>query len=146
MDATSLSPQAIPILPSVRAQGRRVTLLVAAILLMGLADLAITLTYMKSVGMLELNPIARYMLDIGSIDQLVRYKLFTMTLSCGVLFVLRKHRKAEFGAWICVAALFLLTMHWVRYNSTITDYTNDLHVLAESPIKASMWVHIPDEG
>ena len=99
---------------------------------MGLADLSITLTYMRSIGMIELNPIARHMVAIGSCDQLIRYKLFTMGLSCGVLYLLRRHPRAELGAWICTILLLGLTFHWVRYNDEITNYANELHVIAAS--------------
>jgi len=132
-----------PLNPRQLAQCRRVTLLVGAIFLMGLADLLITVTYIRSVGMFEMNPIARFMLSIGSINQLIRYKLFTMVLSCGVLYLLRRHPKAEIGAWICVAMLFALTMHWVRYNASIMEYSNDLQVLAQTDDEVSHWVHIP---
>jgi len=110
---------------------------------MGLADLVITLTYKRTVGMIEANPIARLMIEIGSIEQLVRYKLFTMGLSCGVLYILRRHPRAEQGAWVCVALLFALTMHWVRYNASIMEYSNDLQVLAQTDDEVSHWVHIP---
>ena len=130
-------------LPNVQlAQARRVTLLVLAILLMGLADLSITLTYMRSIGMIELNPIARHMVSIGSCDQLIRYKLFTMGLSCGVLYLLRRHPRAELGAWICAIVLLGLTLNWVRYNESITDYTNELHVIAASAHDVPTFVRI----
>jgi len=125
------------------AKSRRVVLLILAIGLMSFADLVITLTYMRSVGMIEANPIARLMLEIGSIDQLVRYKLFTMSLSCGVLYLLRRHARAEHGAWVCVALLFALTIHWVRYNDKVVDYSNDIHVISQSPEDVPYWVHIP---
>jgi len=125
------------------AKARRVVLLILAIGLMGFSDLVITLTYMRSVGMIEVNPIARYMIEIGSVGQLIRYKLFTMGLSCGVLYILRRHPRAEHGAWLCVAILFVLTIHWVRYNSAIVDYSNEIHVLSQSQDDVPAWVHIP---
>lgn len=127
----------------ISAKSRRVVLLILAIGLMGFADLVITLTYMRSVGMIEVNPIARFMLDVGSVEQLVLYKLFTMGLSCGVLYILRRHPRAEHGAWVCVVLLFALSIHWVRYNNSIVDYANEIHVISQSPDEVPVWVHIP---
>jgi len=124
---------------------RRVTLLIMAIILMSVADLVITLTYMRSVGMFEANPIARFMVSLGSYGHLVRYKLFTMALSCGLLYLLRRHRNAELAAWLCAIVLLSLTAHWVRYNNQIVNYTNELLIAQEYP-GLGMFVHIPDEA
>ena len=98
----------------------RVTLLALAMILMGLADLQLTLTYMRSIGMIELNPIAREMIEIGGARQLIVFKLFTIAASAGLLYLVRRHRLAETCAWASCAALLALTMHWVRYNEAIT--------------------------
>ncbi len=97
----------------------RVTLLAVAMTLMGLADLQLTLTYMRSIGMIELNPIAREMVEIGGSRQLIVFKLFTIAASAGLLYLVRRHRLAEACAWASCAALLALTMHWVRYNDAV---------------------------
>lgn len=120
---------------------RRVTLLVLAMALMGLADLAFTLTYMSSVGMAEANPLARAMIEIGGLPQLVRFKLFTIALSGGLLYLLRGHKAAERCAWACCAALVLLSLHWFNYTDKLTTLgaAIDPHLAALD----ERWVAIP---
>ncbi len=103
----------------VSARVRRVTLLVLAMVIMGLADLALTLEFLRAVGMLEANPIAREMIAIGGAGQLVRYKLFTIVLSAGLIYLLRRHRAAERCAWVSVVILLGLSAHWRVYAETI---------------------------
>jgi hypothetical protein len=100
---------------------RRVILLVIAITIMGLADLALTLTYMKTTGMFELNPLAREMVAIGGEPQLIRFKLLSIALGAGMLFLLRKHRIAEPASWACAGVMCLLSIHWISYNNQIDD-------------------------
>lgn len=121
---------------------RRVTLLALAMTLMGLADLQLTLTYMRSVGMIELNPLARAMISLGGAQQLVLFKLFTILLSAGILYLIRWHRTAEVCAWVSCAALLALTLHWARYTehppaapgSTVAQLSSADH----------RWVTLPD--
>ncbi|MDX2114156.1 MAG: DUF5658 family protein [Planctomycetota bacterium] len=114
------------------ARGRRITLLIVAMLLMGALDLACTLTYMRTSGMIELNPLARLMIAVGDERQLILFKLLMMMLSAGALYFARWHRRAEVCAWMCAAGLLALVLHWTNYNRSISQYTNDVAVLALS--------------
>lgn len=118
--------------PAARARGRRVTLLLVAICLMGIADLLCTLIYMRTIGMVEANPIALHMIEINGVQQLVFFKLFTMLLSCSALYLSRHTRRSELCTWLCVGILLALMFHWVRYNSRITSLTNEIAVIAMS--------------
>lgn len=109
---------------------RRVSLLILAILMMSLADLICTITYMRAVGMVELNPIARYLTAAGDGAPLVAFKSFTMVLSAWLLFVCRRHRRAEVCAWLGASILLVLTGHWVHYNSTVQGITREIVVIA----------------
>jgi len=120
----------------------RVTLLAAAMLLMGLADLQLTLTYMRSVGLIELNPIAREMVEIGGARQLVMYKLLSIAMSAGVLYLLRRHALAERCAWASCALLLALTMHWVRYNDAAIE--NPAAAVAQLAAPDHRWVTLAD--
>lgn len=102
-------------------RARRVTLLVLGMTCLSLADLALTLTHMRSFGMFEVNPVARAMLAIGGVEQLVRYKLFTIALSGGILYLLRRDRRAEMCAWLCCAMLVGLSLHWGRYSNNALE-------------------------
>ncbi|MEC9374505.1 MAG: hypothetical protein VYC34_11710 [Planctomycetota bacterium] len=139
--AATPSPLERPRTPADAARRRRVILLVLAMVLMGLADLSLTLTYMKSVGMFEVNPIARFMIAIGGEGQLIRYKLFTIVLSGGLLYLLRRHRCAELCAWLGCAAMLALTVHWTRYNSHIILQGPPDHTLAHI---TEAWVFLGD--
>jgi hypothetical protein len=101
------------------ARSRRIVLLIFALVLMSVADLLCTISYLTSVGMVEMNPIARHMIEIGGVRQLVLFKAFTMTLSCGCIYLIRKRRGAELGAWVCVAVLLSLMLHWLQYNAVM---------------------------
>lgn len=111
---------------------------------MGLADLAYTLTYMRGSGMVEANPIARAMVEIGSARQLVLYKLLTLMVCCGAIYFCRRTRQAEFGAWICCGVMLLLTAHWVNYNAQVALMTEEFSQMAElarMPETASLVTH-----
>lgn len=114
------------------ARMRRLGLAMIALTLMGLADLYCTLAYMTTSGMIELNPVARAMVSIGDAPQLILFKIFTMTLSCGALFLARDHRRAEPAAWVCTAVMLVLTLHWTSFNKSAPGFTNEFSILAMS--------------
>ena len=122
----------------------RVNLLVVAALAMGLADLLCTLAYATSIGMVEMNPIARHMIEIGGADQLVMFKLFTMSLSSGIIYLIRRHRWAEGCAWFSVVVMLWLTIHWVQYNQLAPTLTSEFSLIACHAETASMdgWIRI----
>ncbi|MFG0275475.1 MAG: DUF5658 family protein [Phycisphaerales bacterium] len=102
-------------------RARRVTLLVVTAALLGLFDLLHTLSYMGGAGMMELNPVARAMIDLGGARQLILFKMFTIATSCGILYILRRYRQAEICAWISLAALAMLAAHWINYNGHVIE-------------------------
>src|SRR5262245_27522846 len=60
----------------------RVLALTAAIALMSAADLYITLVYLKSGGMSEGNPLARWVMATGSAGALAGWKLVSVGVAC----------------------------------------------------------------
>lgn len=100
---------------------RRVAALALAITLMGLADLALTLTYMRTTGMYELNPVARMMVATGGTPQLIVFKLLTLSCSAGLLYLLRRRPVAEPTAWCCALVMGLLSVHWMLYTNSIAN-------------------------
>lgn len=100
---------------------QRVTTLVLLTVVLGLFDLSQTMSYMRGAGMMELNPVARAMIDLGGAQQLVLFKLFTIATSCGILYILRRHRQAEICAWISLATLAFLAAHWLNYNGHVIE-------------------------
>ncbi len=123
-------------------RARRVTVLVLATALLGLFDLAYTLTYLQSTGMVELNPLARFMIAVGGAGQLVRFKLLTIALSSGLLYLIRRRPGAERCAWISLAALVLLSLHWVNYIQNAEKIGPT--ILAESALIDHRWIAITE--
>lgn len=124
------------------ARGRRVALVALATATLGVLDLAFTLTYVRVGGMIELNPLARGMIAIGGMGELVRFKLLTIALSSGVLYLIRHRRGAEWCAWLSLLAMLLLSLHWVRY----THLSDELgpEMIAQSAATDQRWVAITD--
>lgn len=110
--------------------------------MMGVVDLLLTLTYARGVGMLELNPLARLMLEVGGAPLLIAFKFVCTGLCAGVLFLHRRTAQAEVGCWTCAAAMLLLMAHWVNYNATVSAFSNDLAVLALSEGACDLWITI----
>lgn len=113
------------------ASSRRIMLLIAAIVLMGLADLSCTLAYMQTVGLPEANPIARWLARFGDTRAIIGFKLLTMLLSCLCLYVGRRERRMEFAAWTCTLILLGLSIHWISFNRAITEHTNLIAYLSD---------------
>jgi hypothetical protein len=93
----------------------RVLLLGVAIAAMSGVDLYLTLLYVTHIGMTELNPIARAMMDYQSPLLLAVWKTATVVLSVGILLLIRKQRSAEIGAWAGCLVLGWLMSHWVVF-------------------------------
>jgi len=114
----------------------RVTNLVTAATVMQVMDLALTLTFMTTAGMEELNPIAlRIAQDLGSLG-LVTFKLGCMAVMAGGLLWVRHRASAELGAWVCVAVLTMLCVHWVDQIGMVASE------LAPVPAEGERWVRL----
>ena len=67
-----------------RDRSRRVVVLIAGIILLSLGDLAITLIYLRSIGMKETNPIAGYPIRLNqSVSALAAYNMLTVGVCVG---------------------------------------------------------------
>lgn len=97
-----------------------------AIVLMSVADLKMTLFYVTSVGMTEVNPIARFLMVYGGVCSIVLWKAATVACGVFILWRIRRHRVAEVGAWICCAVLAALCVHWFRYNDQVTTLATEV--------------------
>lgn len=124
----------------IRSLGRpvRVGILVLAICAMSLADLAMTLTYLLEVGMIESNPFARAIMLYNSPALLVAWKLATVALGAAIIIAARRTRIGEMGAWFIAAVLVALTIRWSHYNAAAHTLTPYLEVMTEAP--ESQWV------
>lgn len=135
----TLPPQGTLAPPAAR---RRLALLICAIILMGITDLLCTLSYLTSVGLIEANPIARWVINNLGMAGLITFKAATMLFTCGALYIIRRHRAAERCAWICAVVLLLLMLHWVRFNQAIPTMSQEMILLAlnEHAFPIESWV------
>jgi hypothetical protein len=129
--AQTLSPQSRP---------RRVVFLLAATAFMSFGDLALTLTYATSTGMVETNPIARAVMLHNSPLFVVIWKLATMVLGLGILWWARRAKAAEVAAWLCFLILMALCVHWLSFATVVSRLPSDYAQLAslEDPRWVSM--------
>ena len=96
-------------------RGYRVGLLGLLIAAMSGIDLYLTLLYVTHIGMNELNPLARAMMEYQSPALLAIWKMATVSLCVGILFIIRKKRSAEIGAWAACLFLGWLMSHWIIF-------------------------------
>jgi len=121
MDQAAIPPLVDRLEPdaSSRRRGRRVLILLAAVSLLGVGDLYATLAHVNSIGMVELNPVAAYLINADSDAGLVLYKLGTIGIAVGLVVRSRHHRSAEAASWVMILIMAALTFHWHNYNETV---------------------------
>jgi len=96
-------------------------MLIAAVAVMQCFDLSLTLAFMRTMGMLELNPLARWVAAGGGPLALIVFKAATMSLCAGILISLRRRRSAEIGACVACAVMVLLSARWVDQIGIVAD-------------------------
>lgn len=121
----------VPVL--LRSRGFRVILLIAIGWVLGLTDLVLTLTYLMNVGLFEGNPLARWVIALGSPAIVAAFKLATMVASSSILFWQRRRWQAEFGAILAVLVLGKLTLAWMSYIAFSAELTHAITIAAADP-------------
>jgi Domain of unknown function (DUF5658) len=109
-----------------RDRRMRVILLLVACLAMSAADLAMTLTHAQTIGFAEANPLAREIMQMGSSLFITAWKLASVTISVGLLYLTRHTRSGELGAWLSLAILVWLMGRWSVYNQQVREFSCDL--------------------
>ncbi|MFI4873212.1 MAG: DUF5658 family protein [Phycisphaerales bacterium JB058] len=139
----ALEQQEAPIarLPQLlRSRPFRIVLLIAIGWVLGLTDLAMTLTYLMNVGMFEGNPLARWVIAMGSPAIVAAFKLTTMIISSSILFWQRRRWQAEIGAILAVIVLGQLTFQWFGYIDMSSDMTHAITIVAADPAQSDgLW-------
>ena len=119
----------------------RVIILLAIGWVLGLADLAMTLTYLMNVGMFEGNPLARWVIAMGSPFIVAGFKVATMIVSSSILYWQRHRWQGEVGAWLAVIVLAKLTVHWFDYIAGSEDMTYAIALVSADPGQADgLWM------
>jgi hypothetical protein len=151
MSQTSSSPTAPPALrPSLAApfsglcgliggnstRARRMTILIFGIIALSFADLLVTITHLRTIGMIEANPIAAYLIERhGSIWVLSAYKLATMSVCVVILIYIRRYVLGEFAAWTSIAILAGMSVVWHLY-ATELDQPDSIQLVEAAQMDA----------
>lgn len=108
--------------PRTQRRMRRVTVILAGVILLSVADLVITLTHLQTTGMMEANPIAALLIkSTQSSWALASFKLLTMAICVSLLYVLRRRFEGELAAWIAICILTGMSVQWHAYSSHFDD-------------------------
>jgi hypothetical protein len=126
-----------------KRRGLRTHILLGAIIAMSLGDLWMTLQHLQMAGMSEGNPLARYIISLGSPTILVAWKCASVALTCLILHFFRTRRSAEVAAWFCTLVLAALTVKWVVYSQEISALTGVIHAVQD--VEYSNWVRLDGE-
>lgn len=103
-------------------RSRRVALLVVGVVILSLADLVITLAYLRANWMMEANPIAAYLIkSTQSAWPLAVYKCVTVGTCVALLYRLRRHKAGEVAAWCAVGILAVMSVMWHKYSLHFDD-------------------------
>lgn len=96
---------------AVNARAHRVILLVFAIWLLNGFDLVLTVMANNHGLLQEGNPIARYMLQLGT-PSIILFKIGLVMIGSYPLLRYRKARTTEIGTFIILIAYAVLAVHW----------------------------------
>jgi hypothetical protein len=90
-------------------RARRVGFLIIVLVGLSIIDLLLTLEYVRTIGMAELNPIAAWIMRQGSTAGLVAWKIGTVMMAATIIYSIRHRVRGEFAAWVCTLILTVLT-------------------------------------
>jgi len=114
-------------------RSRRVTLLVMGIVVLSVADLAVTLAYLRANWMMEANPIAVWLIETTQSPwALGAFKMATVTVCALLLWCQRRHIAGEIAAWCAVGVLAIMSVMWHNYSQTFDSVEEMILVQATS--------------
>jgi hypothetical protein len=98
------------------SRGRRVTILLLGVIVLSIADLIVTLAFLRANWMMEANPIAEYIIrTTQSPIALILFKCLTVGVCAALLYRTRHFRSGEVAAWSAVAVLAVMCVMWRSY-------------------------------
>ncbi|MCP3905510.1 MAG: hypothetical protein GY715_17935 [Planctomycetes bacterium] len=101
----------------VERRARRVLVLLAAVIVLSVADLVVTIGHLQTVGLIEANPIAAWLIrTTESPWVLSAYKCLTVGVCIALLYRLRRYRECEIAAWCAVGILVAMSLLWHSYS------------------------------
>lgn len=93
----------------------RVAALILIIAAVSVADLYLTVLYLKHGGMNESNPVARWVMGLNCQWVLGIWKFLLAGGCCTILWLARRRWSAEVGALIGAAVMIWLGVRWNQY-------------------------------
>jgi len=122
-------------------RSRRIAILIAGIIALSVADLAVTVTHLRTVGMIEANPLAAYLITtFQSAWVLAAYKLMTVGICISALYAVRRRVLGEVAAWASVAILAGMAVVWHLYATELED-PGTLH-LVQHAAAGDGWIYL----
>ena len=98
-------------------RSRRVLGLIVAIIILSTVDLLITLFHLQTIGMMEVNPLAAYLIrSTGSAWALAAFKALTIAVCVTLLFCTRRDIRAEIASWLALVILIGVLVMWHFYS------------------------------
>lgn len=122
----TMTPPAVPLLVRMgdwsgltgasACRSRRMMILMAGIIVLSIADLVVTVTHLRTIGMIEANPVAAYLIvTYQSTWVLAGYKLLTVGICIVALYSIRQRLLGEVAAWASVGILTGMAVVWHLY-------------------------------
>ncbi len=113
--------------------------MIVGIVLLSLGDLLLTVTYLRSTGLVEANPIAGYLIRAtGSATALAVYKILTVGVCIALLYRLRRLVEGEVAAWCAMVILGVVALHWYQYARYFEDYSDV--TVAQHEARGNHWL------
>lgn len=107
-------------------RSRRVLLAVAGVWVLGAFDLFFTVVEWGGHDFVEVNPLARHLLDRPD-NMIAVFKFGLLGVASVILLLLRRTAIAERAAWFLFAAQFYVAVRWfVYYDCTVRGMSNPL--------------------
>ena len=123
-------------------RSRRVTLLVISIVVLSLADLFVTIAFLRANWMMEANPIAEWLIRYTQSPwTLAAFKLTTVGICVAVLHRLRHYRSGEIAAWCGFGILTVMSLMWHGYARHFDE--SELHTTTQTAAADDLRLDMP---
>ena len=115
--------------------------LLLAVIALSLADLAVTLIHLKTVGLVEANPLAVWIIrTTGSTWAIAAFKCATVGVCVALLYRLRHHIEGEIASWCAVGILVGMCFLWHSYSTALNDSREV--ILAHGELYGDHWLQL----
>lgn len=125
MPGEGAAPPACTVGPGItRGRATRIAAILMLVVIVSVADLYLTVMFLRNGGMAEGNPIARWVMSSGCAWLLSLWKVALVGFTCAVLWRFRTRRSAEVASWVCFLMMSWLVFQWSSYTERVADVVN----------------------